>query len=244
MTWNLQGSAGPPLDRVAAIVSEHAPDVLVLQEIRRRQAARLARSLGWQVSWHRKHHPYSPLAWWTTEGMALATPHRLDETRATSLTPGIGTWTYRHRVLVEGLVSRSDASAYRVFDVHLASDADGADDRTTQARLAVARIRATGPAPVIVAGDMNEPRGGTASMILADDLRVDAWDVAARRPPGDGPTNPSDSPHQTLDRVLVPDAATVPSVWVPEGGAEWAEISDHLPVVVTFDMAWATGDLV
>lgn len=132
MTWNLKGSGGPPIDRVAEVVRDHAPDVLVVQEIRRHQACRLAATLGWSRSWHRKHHPYGPLAFWTTEGMALFTPHRLTATTALSLTPSISTWTYRHRVLVHGLVSRDDATAYRVFDVHLASDADGVSDRRDQ----------------------------------------------------------------------------------------------------------------
>lgn len=242
MTWNLKGSGGPPIDRVAQVVRDHAPDVLVVQEIRRHQARRLAATLGWSRSWHRKHHPYGPLAFWTTEGMALFTPHRLTATTALSLTPSISTWTYRHRVLVHGLVSRDDATAYRVFDVHLASDADGVSDRRDQAELVASAIAASGPAPVIVAGDFNDAAQVEVVSILTAGGRIDAWPSAAHRPDGDGFTNPAHAPHQRLDHVLVPADASVLSVDVPAGDESWGEISDHLPVVATFEMLWADGD--
>jgi endonuclease/exonuclease/phosphatase family metal-dependent hydrolase len=35
--------------------------------------------------------------------------------------------------------------------------------------------------------------------------------------------------------VLVPDDSTVVDQHVPEGGEEWARISDHLPVLMEFE---------
>jgi endonuclease/exonuclease/phosphatase family metal-dependent hydrolase len=53
-------------------------------------------------------------------------------------------------------------------------------------------------------------------------------------------TNPSEHPTQVLDHVLVADDATDVSVDVPAGGAEWAAISDHLPVTVRFSLPSVT----
>jgi endonuclease/exonuclease/phosphatase family metal-dependent hydrolase len=242
VTWNLRGSGDPPLRAVADAVREIEPDVLVLQEVRRHQARRLARLLGWEVCWHRKHHPYSPFVWWTTEGMALATPHRLTETASTSLTPGATTWNYRHRIAVQGLVTRPDASAYRVLDIHLASDDDGAHDRLDQAQRALAWIADAGPAPIVIAGDFNDHADVEVVTALCGQSRRDAWSVAMERSPGDGSTCPTDVPTKRLDHVLVPADAAVVRAHVPAGGAPWTTISDHLPLVVTFDAEWVEGD--
>jgi endonuclease/exonuclease/phosphatase family metal-dependent hydrolase len=218
-----------------------APDVLVLQEVRRHQARRLARNLGWHRTWRRKHHPYSPFVWWTTEGMALLTPHRLGEAASTSLTPGASTWNYRHRVAVGALVSRPDGSAYRVIDLHLASDDDGGDARVDQAGRALAWLSATGTAPIVIAGDFNDHADVEVVTVLCDGVRHDAWTAAAARSPGDGATCPTDVPVKRLDHVLVPTSATVVHAEVPVGGEPWTTISDHLPLTVVFEEEWADG---
>jgi endonuclease/exonuclease/phosphatase family metal-dependent hydrolase len=43
MTWNLLGSHDPDLGGIAAVIREHEPDVVALQEVRRTQARGLAR---------------------------------------------------------------------------------------------------------------------------------------------------------------------------------------------------------
>jgi endonuclease/exonuclease/phosphatase family metal-dependent hydrolase len=233
-TWNLQGSASPPLDRVAEVVTDLAPDVLVLQEIRRAQCRRLARALRWRRTWHRKHHPYSPLVWWTTEGMAIITPHRLSGSTSQTLTPGLSTWTYRHRVAVQATVRQPDGTALHVVDVHLASDADGADERAEQA----SRLRALVDSlsgTTVVAGDFNDHGDTSVTATVAGDSHVDAWDVATSGRTGDGATNPSHAPFQRLDHVLIPRHARRVSAAVPTGDQRWAELSDHLPLTVEFD---------
>lgn len=233
VTWNLRGSGDPPLRAIIDTLREILPDVVVLQEVRRHQARRLARALGWQVSWHRKHHPYSPFVWWTTEGMALVTPHRLTRTASTSLTPGATTWNYRHRIAVQGVVVRDDTSACRVVDLHLASDDDGAAARLDQARRALRWI--DGAEPIVIAGDFNDHGDVEVVTTLCAGVRHDAWTVADDRSPGDGATCPTDVPTKRLDHVLVPAEATVVRAHVPSGGEPWTTISDHLPLVVTFD---------
>ena len=74
LTWNVQGSDGLDLDLVVATVERTAPDVLLLQEIQRRQCRRLAARLGgWSARWVFKHWPIVSRA----EGIAVLTPHRL-----------------------------------------------------------------------------------------------------------------------------------------------------------------------
>ena len=60
--------------------------------------------------------------------------------------------------------------------------------------------------------------------------------------PATAHTNPADTPRQRIDHILVPDKATDITVRVPEGGAEWAALSDHLPVTTTFALDWVEGD--
>jgi endonuclease/exonuclease/phosphatase family metal-dependent hydrolase len=50
-------------------------------------------------------------------------------------------------------------------------------------------------------------------------------------------TNPADAPAKVLDHVLLPPAVSGVTVSVPGGGPEWAELSDHLPVIVRFTLA-------
>ena len=79
-TWNLHGSAGPPIASVAARLRSIASDVVVLQEVQRRQAASLAEALGMQHHWALKHYPWTPLLKSKAEGLAILTPHTLSAT--------------------------------------------------------------------------------------------------------------------------------------------------------------------
>ncbi|MGZ4673289.1 MAG: endonuclease/exonuclease/phosphatase family protein, partial [Ilumatobacteraceae bacterium] len=97
LTWNLHGAGRPNLDVVAKVIDGYAPDLVALQEVRHAQARGLARRLRWRAVWTRKHHPYSPLVWWRTEGLALLTPHGISELVAGAISTGVSTWTFRHR---------------------------------------------------------------------------------------------------------------------------------------------------
>lgn len=223
------------MDRVAEVVLGLAPDVVMLQEVRRAQCRRLARRLGWQRAWFRKHHPYSPLMWWRTEGMAIISRHDLSDTSVQSLTPSISTWTYRHRVVVRATVTRDDGARLHVIDVHLASDAEAGSDRLQQAEI-VRRLVDDGGRPCVVAGDLNDHGDSRVVTVLGGGSHADAWDVAGARSPGDGATNPSVAPHQRLDHVLVPLESVGVTAEVPAGGSTWAGLSDHLPLTVQMEI--------
>lgn len=225
MTWNLRGSHRPDLGLVAEVIREHTPDVVALQEVRRSQAGALATALGWRHTWARKHHPYTPLAWWLSEGLSIVTPHQLDRVVRRSISPGVSTWTYRHRVVVAATVRRPAGDELRLYDTHLAAHR-APDERIAQAERVAALVRAEAPTLAVVAGDLNAP--GEVEVIRP-------FHPVGLRDPGGGPTNPAIAPRARLDYVLVPEAGRVTHQWEADGGEWWWALSDHVPVVVEFE---------
>jgi endonuclease/exonuclease/phosphatase family metal-dependent hydrolase len=228
LTWNILGSRRPNLDVISEVILGYSPDVVAMQEVQRRQARGLARRLGWRVVWTRKHYPYSPLLWWRAEGIAILTPHKIGELVTISVSPGVSTWTYRHRVAMAATMTRSggdeaDGATLRLVNTHLASHS--ADDRIAQARRAVSLIGDREPA--VVAGDLNS----------VDEVEViREFGVAGLVDPGGDYSNPSIVPQQRLDYVLIPGSATVITRLTPTGGEQWHQLSDHLPVLLQFDV--------
>ena len=222
LTWNILGAKNPDLATLADFVRKSNPDVVALQEARRSQAHHLAELLGWRVVWRRKHYPYTPLLWWRAEGQAVLAPTELIGARSYELSPRRSTWTYHHRIMLGATVVRGD-DRLRVYNVHLSSTSP--DHRIEQARRAAGFIAAEPAAMRVVCGDMN----------AANELEVirEFHAIGVRDTGGDA-TNPSRAPFQRLDYVLVPDHASVSVIDTPEGGDEWAALSDHLPVLVEF----------
>ena len=222
LTWNILGARNPNLDVISKVISGYLPDIVVLQEVRRHQAHGLAGRLSWKVVWTRKHYPFSPLVWWRAEGLAILTPHSVDELISISISPGVSTWTFKHRVAMAVTVSRT-GETLRVTNTHLASH--DADERIAQARRVLPLIGSRRPA--VVAGDFN----------AVDELEViREFGTAELVDPGGGYSNPSIAPNQRLDYILIPDSATVTAQLTPEGGESWNQLSDHLPVFVEFSV--------
>jgi endonuclease/exonuclease/phosphatase family metal-dependent hydrolase len=222
LTWNILGSQRPNLDVISEVILGYAPDVVAVQEIRRRQAHALARRLGWKIVWTRKHYPYSPLLWWRAEGLAVVSPDAVSELVTISISPGVSTWTHRHRVAMAATLTRGvDGEVLRIVNTHLSSH--DADERIEQARRVVALIGDRRPA--VVAGDLN----------AVDEVEViREFGVAGLVDPGGDYSNPSIAPRQRLDYVLIPESASVTSRLVPTGGEPWQQLSDHLPVLLEF----------
>lgn len=222
LTWNLHGSADPDVAAIAERLRAARVDVAAVQEVRRSQARRLARLLGWQVAWRRKHYPYSPVVWWRAEGLAIVSPHTIAGPERDTLSTGEPIWIYRHRIMLTATVRRG-TDALDVHDVHLASDS--ADARIEQARRAARIIARRTDATRVVCGDLNahdEPE------VLRE------FHAIGLRDSGGDCTSPAHAPQQRLDYVLVPTAARVVTSDTPDGGDDWAMLSDHLPVVVEF----------
>jgi endonuclease/exonuclease/phosphatase family metal-dependent hydrolase len=223
LTWNVHGSGRPDLDAVADRIAAESPDVVALQEIRRSQASALAHSLSMRYSWAFKHHPYTPAMWWLAEGMSIMSPHALDAAGHTELSEGRSSWSWRRRIAHWALVGRRDGSAVRIYNLHLSPHDAPAARRAEAVRLAsIVAEHGTDP-PAIVAGDFND--AGDPAIVFA---------LPGIEHVTPSHTNPAHAPDQLLDHVLLPPEAHDVAVTVPAGGAEWAVLSDHLPVTVRF----------
>lgn len=225
MTWNILGSHRPNLGEIAARVLEQTPDALSLQEVRRGQVRQLAKHLGWRWNWARKHYPYTPLLWWRAEGIAILSPWAVSDPMSATISTGVSTWLYKHRVVMAATITRRDGSL-RLFNTHLASDND--DQRIAQARRAAKLVGADTSPTIALTGDLNTTGESTLD-VLREFRAVDLVD------PGGDSSNPSAAPYQRLDYVLLPHDATIVESLTPDGGEPWAQLSDHLPVTVTFE---------
>ena len=207
------------------MIREQAPDIVAIQEIRRRQAAALAAALPMRYSWSLKHEPYTKLMWWRSEGMAIMTPHLLDAVGHTELSENQPMRSWRRRIAQWGLVGRPDRSMLMIYNLHL-SPHDAPELRRAEASRVADLVANIGDdPPAVVAGDFND--AGDPSII---ELLPGVEHVAAPM------SNPSDAPIQSLDHVLVPAGARDVEVSAPQGGPAWAEMSDHLPVTVRFTL--------
>lgn len=231
VTWNLQGSKHTDLDRVAEVVRDESPDLVMLQEVRRPQARSLARSLEMQKCWALKHNPYRPFLSRRAEGAAILTPHELTDADHTVVSDATSKRSYKRRIVLSATVTRADQSRYRVFDTHL-SPHDMTGERLVEAqRVSDLAARTGDVAPAIVAGDFNNHAEPAVIAALPGTELAPA-----------PATNPSESPTQQLDHVLVPTGSTLIGMSVPEGDERWAELSDHLPLIVRFSLDWANTE--
>ncbi len=224
MTWNILGAQHPDITEIAAVIRGQQSDVVALQEVRRSQLRRLAKHLGWHSVWTRKHYPYSPLLWWRAEGIAILSPWAVSARMRTTISPGVSTWVYKHRVLLVATVTRRNG-AVRVFNTHLASH--DPDERLAQAKRVADRVRSDASRCKILTGDLNTTDDSEIE-VLREFRAVGLTDA------GGTVSNPSIAPMQRIDYVLLPSDATVVSSHTPEGGELWARLSDHLPVLVEF----------
>lgn len=230
-TWNIRGSSKPDIAAIAAAIATESPDVVVLQEIRRQQASDLATKLRMRYTWALKHYPFSPLLRGAAEGMAIMSPHALDAAGHSEISDGKTKWNFKRRIAQWCLVGRADTSAYRIYNLHL-SPGDSAAERRAEAVVATELLEAHGDAPpAIIAGDFNDDTDATIIFTLPGVEHI-----------APSPSNPATAPTQALDHVLLPADATNVTTTVPAGGAEWAALSDHVPVTVRFDLDWVQGD--
>ncbi|MBV1894306.1 MAG: endonuclease/exonuclease/phosphatase family protein [Ilumatobacteraceae bacterium] len=225
LTWNVHGSHRPDISGLATAIKRETPDVVALQEIRRSQASSLASELGMQFSWARKHSPYTRAIPWLTEGMAIMSPHALGAAGHTELSQSQRSWSWRRRIVQWALVGRADSSAYLIYNTHLSPHNAPSERRAEALRLADLVAEHGDETPVIVAGDFNDAHDGSIIYALPGVEHIVPTN-----------TNPASSPDQLLDHVLLPANAHHVTTTVPAGGRNWAELSDHLPVTVRFQL--------
>lgn len=225
LTWNVHGSERPNIAKLADAIGFETPDVVVIQEIRKKQASALAAALAFRYSWARKHFPYTRVLWWRAEGMAIMTPHALDAAGHTELSDNERSRSWKRRIAQWALVGRGDSTAFRVYNVHLSPHDSASSRREEAVRLAKVVAEHGDVPPAIVAGDFNDSYDSSIIYALPG--------IEHLVPPD---SSPADEPTQLLDHVLLPVEAEHVSVTVPSGGVDWAELSDHLPVTVRFRM--------
>ena len=226
LTWNLRGRDRPDLGAVAAHVRRSGADVVLLQEVQRRQARVLAAALGWDLVWRLKHWPLVIPA----EGLAVLAPARPWGEETVVLAGGWRFWSSHRRIALAATVATPEGPV-RVVDVHLGAGVTE-EERVRQAAL----VTDLGE---IVAGDLNaRPDSPTLGVFGAAGFS-DAWAEVERGP---GHTNWGGRPRsgpavKRLDYVLLGGGwrALEASVPVPAdaGFARWGVLSDHLPVTVT-----------
>ena len=222
-TWNLQGAKSTDLDRVAHVLEQQTPDIVLVQEVRRAQASDLGRRLDLGHVWTLKHQSWAPLFPAAAEGAAILTRHRAGEASHAVVSDVTSRRSWRRRIAMWQTVTRPDDSTVTVFNLHL-SPHDLRTERHAEADRVAAIAGGLGStAPIVVGGDLND---------LGD------ADLLARLPGREHvsvpPTNPADAPQHALDHVLLPDDATDVEVEVPDGGPQWGPVSDHLPVTIRF----------
>jgi endonuclease/exonuclease/phosphatase family metal-dependent hydrolase len=234
LTWNVQGSRGLDTAAVAATIGAAEADVVVLQEIQRRQADRLADALGVSGQrWAFKHWAIPRRA----EGVGVLTRHRLVSAQRFVLRRA-PFWSWRRRVALEATIER-DGEPFVVIDAHL-SPKDDSVRRRHEAELVVARAARASPVAVI-AGDLNDAPGGLGYAALTTAGWVDAWRAVHGDDERAGATNWTGGPRrgrvptQRLDYVLAPPGWLVDSCVVAVNGSldAAADLSDHLPVAAT-----------
>lgn len=220
LTWNVRDLLGDPL-AVHRVLRAARPDVACLQEAHRWPGSRarlatLARRSGLLYLCGGRESAGTALLMDLRTEVAATTAARL---------PVTGRLT-RPRGYAAATVGLPGTSAVRVVSLHLGLDASERADHCD-------RLLASLPdgAPVVLAGDLNEPPGGPS------------WTAFAERaldPPHASPaaTFPARSPRRRIDAVLVDPALTVTSHGWPDGVAEADVVlaSDHRPVLATITL--------
>jgi endonuclease/exonuclease/phosphatase family metal-dependent hydrolase len=108
---------------------------------------------------------------------------------------------------------------------------DGAE-RVRQAEEAARRLAAMGIGHAVLCGDLNDVPDGPTWQALTRDLR----DAHVEQPAGGAPTFPAAAPDRRIDAVLVSPSVSVVGAGVPDGLANPAAASDHLPVVADLQL--------
>lgn len=231
-TWNVQGRARPDLSAVAEVLTELGADVVLLQEVQRRQARALARLLGWDGVWWRfKHWPIVIPA----EGLAILARDPLGTVEHRTLARRWAFWSSHRRIALAADLPAAPGPV-RVVGTHLGAGVGDAE-RTRQAGVVV--DLAVGSRPSVIGGDLNTAPGSPVLERLESAGHRDAWTSCRGDEPGatNWRAGPRDgAPTQRLDYVLVDVTLEIVDVTVPRFGepgfGRFGPLSDHLPVTV------------
>jgi endonuclease/exonuclease/phosphatase family metal-dependent hydrolase len=220
VTYNVRGFRDGRY-RVAIVVNDLRPDVLLLQETGSRRALRrFAGDVGMRAA----RDPWSPLRRRVKNAVLLAEPWRFSSVEL--VRHGRAKRWYPRGALVARAVA--DDHTLCALSVHFGV---GGAERGRQAVALEGLVASLEGDVVIVGGDLNATPDMRAPTRLAAHLS-DAWaEVGA----GDGATFPAFAPAARIDYVFVADGPQITGAVV--GGAGASEASDHLPVAVDLVIA-------
>ncbi len=230
VTWNAQGSHGLDVGSAAEGLRAFDPDVVLMQEVQRRQLGALGEALGCaQARWRFKHWPVTVPA----EGLGILARRPLTAVHVQVLAHRWRFWDWRRRVALHATVDVGGRPV-RVVDVHLGAGVT-MEERVRQAE----RLMAAAPDARLIAGDLN---GVPASPVIAA-CESRGWRDAERRHRDGGACPPTNwepgprtaAPTQRLDYLLVDDTVGVVEAFVADDWAFWATLSDHLPAVARLE---------
>jgi endonuclease/exonuclease/phosphatase family metal-dependent hydrolase len=254
-TWNVRGFHRPDFADLARVLDAEPLALVVVQELQRSQAKRLASLLGMEHVWSFKHSPLGPLIRFA-EGLAIFSTAPLSNVETLDLTLGANRFSHRRRIAQFAYFDRFETD---VVNIHLASHTDSAA-RAEQLRIVVDCVRSRGARRCIVAGDFNatdEPAvyGQLEAAGFSDAWLSQAGDSASNQSElngtsevngsrgawlgqpstmptvrtGPGFTNPAGRATSRLDRVFERGFSALAAA-IPVDDQLWAERSDHLPV--------------
>lgn len=219
---------------------DQGTDILLLQEVQRRQTRLIARALGAQSRhWGLKHWPVRVWA----EGMAVLGLTMPVSVRSYAVTKRLSFWSWRRRLIQIGR-----AGDVTVLNVHLTPHGQPAEDDRAR-EVAWLLRRTTGTDPLIAGGDFNDTPAAAIFDRLTDAGLRDAWVAAHPDDSSGGFTNwgknRDRAPRRRLDYLWVSAAVTVDAMVVPvygsEGFGRFPKLSDHLPVTGALRIG-PTGD--
>ena len=226
VTWNAQGSQGMDIAAVATALLEFDPQLVLLQEVQRRQLGALRLAMrATDARWRFKHWPVKVPA----EGLGVLSMLRLQEVRSHALAHRLQVWNWRRRIAVQFAVEVG-ARRVRGVNVHLGAGV-APSERIRQARL----VRELAGDATLIAGDFNaEPDRAELGVFTER-----GWRDAERcahpdlvRPSTNWHRGPRvEPPTQRLDYLLVRSGVEVVEGFVPADWERWAELSDHVPVM-------------
>ncbi len=220
VTYNVRGFRDGR-HRVATVVNQLQPDVLLVQETGSRRALRRFAS---DVGMCAARDPWSPFRRRVKNAVLLAEPWRFISIELVRF--GRATRWYPRGALVAR--AATDDHTLCALSVHFGLD--GAE-RGRQAAALEELVAALDGDVVVAGGDLNATPDMRAPTRIAAKLS-DAWAEAGA---GDGATFPAFEPAARIDYVFVADGPAITGVVVGGDGA--SEASDHLPVAVDLAIA-------
>ena len=222
LTWNVQGSRGFDLDFIRTHIVERGATIVVVQEIQRRQAQRLADVLRMEHQWARKHTPLPRFS----EGLAIFARDPISSWSVEVITSA-APWSWRRRIVVGATVTSADGVPIRFLNVHLSAHA--AADRRARELATVAAMNARARLDVI-AGDFNADLN-----TMPNAAGPGHHDASPAGPPTCWAPGPrvGRPPATRLDGIFVNEPWVYGPASTPTTDLDrWAKVSDHLPVDV------------